>query len=138
MIAIRMKQGEVCVFAGFPGFHPGLVELALQAGIAGRGMQPGEAFAERPNGGPRVSDCRRFCGSCRGRCSFRGRDAAQQELRPPDTVSCRKVNAIGRRSPTRQAPYLPRQWSARRLHPNNPLTPHLLQLVHGPPHQGKS
>ena len=32
------------VFAGFPGFHPGLVELALQAGIARKGPQPGEAL----------------------------------------------------------------------------------------------
>jgi len=89
----------------------------------------------------RWSACERlsaFLWSGRGRCGDRGRDVAQQELRPPGCVSVRKVNAIGRKPPTREAPRLARQWSAGRLHPNNPLTPQLLQLVHGQPHQGIS
>jgi hypothetical protein len=36
--------GRRAYLAGFPGFHPGLVELALQAGIARKGTEPGEAL----------------------------------------------------------------------------------------------
>jgi hypothetical protein len=85
----------VRVFAGFPGFYPGLVELALQAGIAERGTEPGEAFAEPPNGGARCERLSAFLWSGRGRCGARGRDAAQQELRPPGCAFWQNFEAIG-------------------------------------------
>jgi hypothetical protein len=55
----------------------------------------GEAPAEPPNAGPRSGQLPAFLRSSRDRCSARGRDAAQQELRPPGTDSCQKVNASG-------------------------------------------
>ena len=54
-----------------------------------------EAPAEPPNAGPRCERLPTFLRSRSNRCSARGRDAAQQELRPPGTASCQKVNAIG-------------------------------------------
>jgi hypothetical protein len=56
----------------------------------------GEAPAEPPNAGPRSDRLPAFLRSSGDRCSARGRDPAQQELRPPGTDSCQKVNAIGR------------------------------------------
>jgi hypothetical protein len=55
----------------------------------------GEAPAEPPNAGPRCERLPAFSRSSRDRCSARGRDVAQQELRPPGAACCRKVNAIG-------------------------------------------
>jgi hypothetical protein len=54
-----------------------------------------EAPAEPPNAGPRCERLPAFFRSSRDRCSAPGRDAAQQELRPPGTPSCQRVNAIG-------------------------------------------
>ncbi|MFM8475881.1 MAG: hypothetical protein ACKOEO_08795, partial [Planctomycetaceae bacterium] len=55
----------------------------------------GEAPAEPPHPGPRCQRLPAFLRSSRDRGSARGRDAAQQELRPPGTAPCQKVNAIG-------------------------------------------
>jgi len=55
----------------------------------------GEAPAESPNAGPGCERLPAFLRSCWDRCSARGRDAAQQKLRTPDTASSRKVNARG-------------------------------------------
>jgi hypothetical protein len=56
----------------------------------------GEAPAEPPNAGPRSDRLPAFLRSSGDRCSARGRDAAQQELRPPGSAFCQKVNAIER------------------------------------------
>jgi hypothetical protein len=53
----------------------------------------GEAPAEPPNADPRCERLPAFLRSSRDRCSARGRDAAQQELRPPGTDSNKKVYA---------------------------------------------
>jgi hypothetical protein len=57
-----------------------------------------EAPAELPHAGLHCEQLPVLLRSNRDRCSVRGRDAAQQELRPPGTSSCQKVNAIGRRA----------------------------------------
>jgi hypothetical protein len=64
----------------------------------------GEAPAEPRNAGAR---CGRLPAlrSSRGRCSARGGGAAQQELRPPGTASCRQVKA--RRHPPAVPPPAP-------------------------------
>jgi hypothetical protein len=54
-----------------------------------------EAPAELLNSGPRRELLPAFLRNSRERCSAHGRDAAQQELRPPGTASCQKVNMIG-------------------------------------------
>jgi hypothetical protein len=56
----------------------------------------GEAPAELPNAGPRSERLPAFSWSSRDRCSARGRDAAQQELRPPGTASSHNADALGR------------------------------------------
>jgi hypothetical protein len=58
----------------------------------------GEAPAEPPNAGPRSDRLPAFLRSSGDRCSARGRDAAQQELRPPGSAFCQKVKAVGRKS----------------------------------------
>ncbi len=55
----------------------------------------GEAPAEPPHAGPRYERLPAILQSSRDRCSARGRDAAQQELRPPGSAFCQKVNASG-------------------------------------------
>ena len=54
-----------------------------------------EAPAEPPHADPLHERLPAILQSSRDRCSARGMDAAQQELRPPGTCSCQKVNAIG-------------------------------------------
>ena len=54
-----------------------------------------EAPAEPPHAGPRCERLPTFLWSSRDRCIAHGRDAAQQELRPPGTACCQKINAIG-------------------------------------------
>ena len=49
-------------------------------------MRAGEGFAEPPNAGLRCEQLSAFLWSGRGRCGGRGRDAAQQELRPPGSA----------------------------------------------------
>ncbi len=56
-----------------------------------------EAPAEPPHAGPRCEQLQAFLRSSRNRCSVHGRDAAQQELRPPGSAFCQKVKAIGRK-----------------------------------------
>jgi len=55
----------------------------------------GEAPAEPPIAGSRSERLPAILRSSGGRRSPCGRDAAQQELRPPGTPSCQKVKAIG-------------------------------------------
>ena len=55
----------------------------------------GEAPAEPANTGPRSKRLPAILRCSGDRRSPRGRDAAQQELRPPGTPSCQKVKAIG-------------------------------------------
>jgi hypothetical protein len=71
------------------------VEVHWNPGVRRVKTREGEAPAEPPNAGPRCEQLRAFLRSSRERCSVRGRDAAQQELRPPGTDRWQKVNAIG-------------------------------------------
>ena len=54
----------------------------------------GEAPAEPQHAGPLCNPSPAFLRSSGNRRSAPGRDAAQQELRPPGTASCQKVNSI--------------------------------------------
>jgi len=56
-----------------------------------------EAPAEPPNAGARCKRLSAFLRSSRDGCGARGGDPAQQELRPPDTAPCQKVNTMGRK-----------------------------------------
>jgi Flp pilus assembly protein protease CpaA len=79
---------DVVWIFGIAGLLFGALSLWLRSRVE---TWEGEAPAEPPDAGPR---CERLPA-----CLRSGRDAAQQELRPPGTASCQLADAIGRQLP---------------------------------------
>ncbi len=79
-----------------PGFHPGLIELALQAGIAGEGSNAMAVRAGAVTGG--LTSPARLVTVGRSLETTSGvlNTVSSSQPRPPGTACCQKVKAIGR------------------------------------------